>query len=393
MDTLIKAAALLDGTGAPPQRPGALLVRKGRIVALGAEALAQAAPEALLHDLTPYTLLPGLIDCHVHLIWSGEPGALWSANAESDEWLLLRATANAQAALRAGITTVRDCGGRGTVIINLARAIRAGLLAGPRILSSGAPITTTGGHCYYLGLEAEGVDAVRRAVRQMHRAGADFIKVMVTGGGGTPGSNVRAAQFRLEELRAMADDAHRLGKRIAGHVHGTEGIAPATEAGFDSLEHCSWLAREGTGRDYDQRVAEKIVRQGIYVCRTIAGFERWKLEELGPGHKAWEDYRVFRNLVHAGARIAAGTDAGIDQTDFQGLCYTLETMVGLGEMTNAQALDSATRVAAECLGLEGEIGTLEAGKRADCLAVVGNPLEDLRALRQVKAVLRDGRVM
>jgi len=393
MDTLIKAAALLDGTGAPPQRPGALLVRKGRIVALGAEALAQAAPEALLHDLTPCTLLPGLIDCHVHLIWSGEPGALWSANAESDEWLLLRATANAQAALRAGITTVRDCGGRGTVIINLARAIRAGLLAGPRILSSGAPITTTGGHCYYLGLEAEGVDAVRRAVRQMHRAGADFIKVMVTGGGGTPGSNVRAAQFRLEELRAMADDAHRLGKRIAGHVHGTEGIAPATEAGFDSLEHCSWLAREGTGRDYDQRVAEKIVRQGIYVCRTIAGFERWKLEELGPGHKAWEDYRVFRNLVHAGARIAAGTDAGIDQTDFQGLCYTLETMVGLGEMTNAQALDSATRVAAECLGLEGEIGTLEAGKRADCLAVVGNPLEDLRALRQVKAVLRDGRVM
>ena len=393
MDTLIKAAALLDGTGAPPQRPGALLVREGRIVALGADALAQAAPEALVHDLTPYTLLPGLIDCHVHLIWSGEPGALWSANAESDEWLLLRATANAQAALRAGITTVRDCGGRGTVIINLARAIKAGLLAGPRILSSGVPITTTGGHCYYLGLEAEGVDAVRRAVRQMHRAGADFIKVMVTGGGGTPGSNVRAAQFRLEELRAMADDAHRLGKRIAGHVHGTEGIALATEAGFDSLEHCSWLAREGTGRDYDQRVAEKIVRQGIYVCRTIAGFERWKLEEMGPEHKAWEDYRVFRNLVHAGARIAAGTDAGIDQTDFQGLCYTLETMVGLGEMTNSQALDSATRVAAGCLGLEAEIGTLEAGKRADCLAVVGNPLEDLRALRQVKAVLRDGRVL
>jgi imidazolonepropionase-like amidohydrolase len=391
MDTLIKGATLIDGTGAKPESPGALLVREGRIAARGAEALALAAPDAGVIDLAPYTLVPGLVDCHVHLIWSGAPGALWSANAESDEWLLLRATANAQKALRAGITTVRDCGGRGTTVLNLARAIREGMVAGPRIVASGAPITTTGGHCYYLGLEAEGIDAVRRALREMHRAGADFIKVMVTGGGGTPGSNVRASQFTREELRAMAEDAHRLGKRIAGHVHGTQGIAWAAEAGFDSLEHCSWLALEGVGRDYDERVAEQIVRQGVYVCRTIAGFERWGLEELGPGHRAWEDFRVLRNMVHAGVRLIAGTDAGIDQTDFQGLAATLETMVGLGEMTAAQALDAATRAAAEALGLGGEIGTLEVGKRADLIAVRGNPLEDVRSLREVKAVMRDGR--
>ena len=395
MDTLIQAGLLIDGAGDTPRQgaEAALLVRDGRIVALGREAAQGAASDATHLDLRPLTILPGLIDAHVHLIGSPEPGAFRNLGNESDEWLLLRAAANARAALLTGLTTVRDCGGRGALVISLAKAVREGLLPGPRIVSCGAPITTTGGHCYYIGIEAEGVDNVRHAVRQMHKAGADFIKVMVTGGGITQGSNSRASQYTREELGAIVEDAHRLGHQVAGHMHGTEGIIRAVLAGFDTLEHCSWLARDDAGRDYDDETVDIMLRQGTFVCRTMAGFERLPLEQATPAHSFWKDYEVFRNMVKAGVRIAAGTDAGIDHTPITGYVATLETMAGLGEMSNQAVLDSATRIAAEAIGLGDKVGTLEVGKRADLIAVQGNPLEDLRVLRHVSVVMRDGCVM
>jgi imidazolonepropionase-like amidohydrolase len=395
MDTLIQAGLLIDGESDQPcEGPDAtLLVREGCIVALGREAIQQASGEAAHVDLRPLTVMPGLIDAHVHLIGSPEPGAFRNLGNETDEWLLLRAVSNARVALASGLTTVRDCGGRGTLIISLAEAIRAGLLPGPRIVSCGAPITTTAGHCYYIGIEAEGTDAVRRAVRQMHKAGADFIKVMVTGGGVTPGSNSRASQYSLEELQAITDDAHRLGHAVAGHVHGTEGIVRAVRAGFDTLEHCSWLERDGSGRDYDAETVEMMLRQSTFVCRTIAGFERVPLEQATSANPLWKDYEVFRNMVKAGVKIAAGTDSGIDHTPFTGYVTTLETMAGLGEMSNAAIVASATRVAAEAIGLAHVIGTLTPGKYADLIAVQGNPLEDLRALRHPAVVMREGRVV
>lgn len=391
--TLIRAGQLIDGTGNPPLSDGALLVRDGRIEAVGVFADLSVPSGAEEIDLRPWILLPGLIDAHVHLVGGPEPGTFWNTQRESDEWLLLRASANARAALAAGLTTVRDCGGRGTVIISLSRAIAAGMVPGPRMVSCGAPITTTGGHCYFLGLEADGIEGVRRAVRQMHKAGADFIKVMVTGGGMTPGSNSRAAQYSLAELAAITEDAHRLGKRVAGHVHGTEGIRRAVAAGFDTLEHCSWLAAQGQGRDYADEIVREIIARGIYVCRTIAGFERIPLEEATPNHRFWPDYEVFRKMVKDGVKLAAGSDAGIDETPIAGFAYTLETMAGLGGMSPQAVLASATRVAAEAIGLADRVGTLEVGKRADAIAVSGNPLEDLRVLRQPHVVIRDGQVV
>ncbi|MDW8098064.1 MAG: amidohydrolase family protein [Anaerolineae bacterium] len=390
---LLKAKWLLDGTGAPPIEDAALLVRDGRVAAVGPRAAVPTPSGTEEIDLGSYTLLPGLIDAHVHLVGNSRPGSLAGTQHESDEWLLLRAAANAQAALAAGLTTVRDCGGRGTLIISLAKAIAAGMIPGPRIVSCGAPITTTGGHCYFLGLEAEGIEGVQRAVRQMHKAGADFIKVMVTGGGLTPGSNPRRSQYSLAELQAIAEDAHRLGKRVAGHVHGTEGIRRAVAAGFDTLEHCSWLAAQGMERDYDEEIVQEIFRRGIYVCRTIAGFERVPLEEATPQHRLWPDYEVFRNMVKAGVQLIAGSDAGIDETPISEFAYTLETMAGFGGMSAKEVLASATRVAAEAIGLADQVGTLEVGKRADAIAVEGNPLEDLRVLRQVAVVIRDGRIV
>jgi imidazolonepropionase-like amidohydrolase len=238
------------------------------------------------------------------------------------------------------------------------------------------------------------MEALQRAVRQRHKAGVDFIKVMTTGGGLTPGSNKGAAQYSQAELDAVADDAHRLRYRIAGHAHGTEGIQRAVAAGFDTIEHCSWLAaEEDTDRDYQPALVEEMVRRGTYVCRTMAGPERLPLEEATPEHAFWPDYDVFRKMVQAGVKVIAGTDAGVDRTPFSGYATTLETMAGLGEMVPEAILASATRVAAQALGLEDEIGTLEVGKRADAIAVTGNPLEDIRVLRQVDVVVRDGRIV
>jgi imidazolonepropionase-like amidohydrolase len=393
MWTYFRSKLLIDGTGASPIHGGAVLVKDGVIEAVGPETLLQAPPDATRFDFGDRTILPGLIDAHVHLFGTPDPGGFVATQNEDEEWLLLRASANARQALAAGLTTVRDCGGRGSIIISLAKATAAGLAPGPRIVSCGAPITTTGGHCYYLGLEADGVEGVQKAVRQMHKAGADFIKVMVTGGGITHGSNTRASQYSQAELDAITEDAHRLGKRVAGHVHGTQGIQRAVDAGFDTLEHGSWLAANGQGRDYDRRVVEKILKQGIVVCRTIAGFERLPIEEATPEHRFWPDYEVLRHMVRDGVKLAAGTDSGIDLTPISEYAYTLETMAGLGGMSRPAVIDTATRVAAEAIGLADQIGTLQKGKRADLIAVTGNPLDDLRVLRHIDYVIRDGNIV
>jgi imidazolonepropionase-like amidohydrolase len=393
MDIVIRTGALIDGTGGVPIADGALWVRGGCIVAAGPFAGLGVPADAQLLDLRPHHVLPGLIDCHVHLVGTPEPGGLGRTRQVGDERLLLRCVANARAALATGLTTVRDCGCQDTGVLALARAIADGLLVGPRIVAAGAPITTTGGHCWWLGLEAEGVEGVRVAVRRLHKQGADFVKVMVTGGGLTPGSNSRAAQYSQEELAAIVEDAHRLGKRVTGHIHGTEGIHRALAAGFEGIEHGSWLARAGEGRDYVPELADEVVRRGIFVCRSIAGFERVPLEEATPAHRFYADYAVMRNMVQDGVRLIAGTDSGIDHTPFTGFSTTLETMAGLAGMPVAAVLDSATRLAAEGIGLAGEIGTLTPGKRADLIAVDGNPLADLRVLRHVRVVVRDGVVV
>ena len=238
-------------------------------------------------------------------------------------------------------------------------------------------------------LEAEGETEIRRAMNRMNELRNDFFKVMVTGGG-TPGTDPRRSQYSAEELAVMVDEARRSGKQITCHAHGTEGIRLAVDAGFDGVEHCTWLAREGHEYDYDESVVSRMVERGTVVCKTIAGFERWPVEELGPHHEKWDAFEPYRRMIRAGVRMVAGTDAGIDLTDFSGLSRTLETMIGLGGMSVEQAIASATRDAAEALGLGEETGTLSPGKYADCIGVAGNPYEDIRVLREVGAVVCRG---
>ena len=393
MKKLFTAAAMIDGTSSGIKEPGALLVEDHRITATGERALHLADGETLTIDLNPSIIIPGLIDSHVHLVAGGKAGALAEISSKSDLELTLQGAANMAAAIRSGVTTVRDCGGVAEVAIALREASRSGLLPGPRILSCGAPLTVTGGHCHFFRLEAEGPEEVLRAMRRMHKIGADFFKVMVTGGGSTPRSIPAAPQYGEKELRVMVDEARRLGKKITGHAHGTEGIKLAVEAGFDGIEHCSWLDRNGRDIRYDDAVVDLMVEKGTIVCRTIAGFERLPLEDLGGESPSAGAFVTLRKMVSRGIPIIAGTDAGIDNTDFTGLNTTLETMTGLGGMDAAAVLDSATRGTAVALGCANDIGTLEPGKLADVIAVDKNPVEDLRALREVEVVILGGEVV
>lgn len=398
MRRVIRCAGVIAGHELQPVPDGALVVDGGAIAAVGPFERLQAdmgsnLPKEEL-DLRPHWILPGLIDAHVHLFGSPEPRSLWMTQYESDARLALRAGANARTALAVGVTTICDCGARGDVVRSLARAVEEGMVPGPRIVHSGSPITSTAGHCYFFGIEAEGIPAVQKAVRDLHKAGIDFIKVMVTGGGLTAGSNRSRSQYSLAELRALADDAHRLGYWIAGHAHGTEGIRRAVQAGFDAIEHCSWLAPDSELRqDYDPDLVDDMVERGTYVCRTRSGVERAPIEEASSEHRLWDEYEVSRRMARAGVKLVAGTDAGVHDTPFDGLVTTLESMVGFGEMSALDVLVSATAMAAQSLGLGEVIGTLTPGKRADLIAVDGSPLEDLRALREVRAVLIDGEVV
>ena len=304
------------------------------IRATGEDALRLADGATRRLDFPDQVIAPGLIDSHVHLMWSGEPSRdglnpLYAAIGQPTATLTVQTVTNLRAALSRGITTVRDCGrALAEVIFPVARAVRDGLLAGPRIITGGAPITSTGGHCWFLENEADGEDAVRRAVRRMHKAGADFIKVMATGGG-TVGTNPRAAQFGPEELQAITHDAHRLGLRASAHAHGTEGIERCVAAGFDGIEHCTWLARDDDGDDYRPEIVERIRDRRIFVCKTIAGFQRWPLEEIqaaGEAHPGWREFATFRDMLAAGVSVIAGTDAGITDTNFVDLARTMETM-------------------------------------------------------------------
>ena len=392
-DVLIRGRLLLRNADGSPESDASILSRDGIIVAIGREAEEMIDPSTEVIDLRDFVLVPGLIDSHVHLIWSGRENALYDAIGLARSELTIQAIVNMQSALARGITTVRDCGGIVDVMIPLARAVDSGLISGPTVVTSGSAITTTGGHCWFLETEADGDGKVVEAVRMLHGAGAHFIKVMVTGGGSTVGSDTRVSQYTQSELDSISQEAHRHGFSVTGHAHGTEGILRSLEAGFDGIEHCTWLSRNGEGEDYRPDAVDRIVTEEVFVCKTIAGFQRWPLDELGSHHPAWREFATMRSMRDAGVSLIAGTDAGIDQTNFSDLCFTLETMVGLGGMSPREVYRSATELAARAIGREETVGALEIGKRADCIAVDDNPVDDIRTLRSPRAVVQNGRLV
>jgi len=352
----------------------------------------EGAEEVL--DARTRTVLPGLIDAHVHLVFNEAQTCVSQLLEAPDAMLALYAIRNVQSALCAGVTTVRDCGDRGGMTFSVRSAVEEGVLTGPRIVASGPPITTTAGHLHYMGIEADTANELRKAVRSLVKAGSGFLKICGTGGGMTPGSNTRAAQYSAEDLREVVRDAHRLERKVAAHLHGTEGIRNAAIAGIDSLEHCSWVGRRD-GHEYDDEAVRMIVDKGLYICHTIAGERQVSEEDAERTQREGPEipWLFHRKAFDAGARLVIGGDDGIPGTLFRDFPRSLEVAVKKIGLSPMDAIRSATSVAAEMLGLDREIGTVEVGKRADLLVVDGDPLEDIAALRQVVWVMRDGEIL
>lgn len=335
-------------------------------------------------DVSGCTVLPGLIEGHTHLAFNAQSD--WRAvfDADSPARMLLRMQGHAMTALRAGITTVRDLGAPTDLAVALRDAIRGGLVAGPDLLVAGAPVTTTGGHCWFIGGEADGELGVRVAVRERVKAGVDWIKVMASGGNMTPGSNPFAAQYSVAELRAILEEAHRLDRRVAAHAHGVAGIEVAVEAGVDVLEHCSFQTAAGSVKDL--AVIAEIARKGILVSPTISG------RLLHQPDRFPQRADLVRALFEAGCDIFMSTDCGIPGLPHDDLVRALRTMQEMTAQSPVEVLRLATSTSARLLRLP-DRGCIAPGQRADLLVVEGDPTRDLEALERVRAVIAGGRLV
>jgi imidazolonepropionase-like amidohydrolase len=396
----IEADRLFDGTGAAPIGPAMVLVEDGRITAVGSPSeIGELGEDVRRVAYRGCTIAPGLIDCHVHLVFSAGADPVRDLLASDDRALMAMAVHNAQTALRVGVTTVKDLGGRGGVALALRDAIAAGVLPGPRILAAGPPITTTGGHCYWMGGEADSADDLRKKVRELVREGVDLIKVMSSGGRMTNGSNVCAAQYSSEQLTALVDDARRLNKTVAAHAQGTAGVRNAAAAGVNVIEHCTWVSTVASNQvEYDEAAAEMMARKGIFVDPTLTPGSRLADADPATLRPSQRDTRAIRphvirahrRSVELGVEIAAGTDAGVTNLPLDAMPREIRLLNSQLGLSPAQAIRAATYNAARSVALDHDLGTLQPGRRADALIVRGNPLEDLNALDALEAVYRDG---
>lgn len=398
MSLRIDNARVLDGRGGVLENRR-LTIDDGRIIMVEDAANSKGAgpPAAEAIDAAGMTVMPGVIDCHVHLSIGAAADAMGEALADTDSIAAIRMAHNAARTLAAGITTVRDMGAKNHIDLAFRAAVNQGIYPfAPRILPSGRPITMTGGHCWQIGRQADGVDDARRAAREQIKAGVDWIKLMATGGILTQGTEIGAPQLGEDEMRAAIEEAHKAGRRTAVHAHGASGIKNAVRAGIDSVEHAYFLDDEGIELMIERDcwlvptaaavklVVEHGVEGGIpcYVVRKAASAIDSQVETC---RKAWR----------AGVHLAMGTDAGTPYNRHGENMQELEAMVEIG-LSPMEAIVMATSRSAALLGLGDRIGAVEAGFEADLLIVHGAPDEDVSILRdaeQIKYVLQNGRIV
>jgi imidazolonepropionase-like amidohydrolase len=290
---------------------------------------------------------------------------------------------NARDLLGIGVTTARDLGARGYLAIAVREAIAAGLARGPRMVVAASPVTVTGGHCWFMGGEADSDDDLRRLVRTHHKHGADLIKVMSTGGFMTPGSAPWYAQFSTDQLAVVVEEARRVDMPVAAHAHGIEGIRRAVEAGVTTLEHCSFVT-ETNERQFNEVLGVMIAERGIFVCPT-ANVNAPYVAQL-TGMSVGQHIKPLHDL---GVRLIAGTDAGINNTPHHQFVSGLEYLVSLG-LSSELVIAMATTQAADALGVAAATGRLAPGYDADLIVVDGDPLADIAALGKLRRVLARG---
>jgi imidazolonepropionase-like amidohydrolase len=401
--TVLRAARMIDGTGAAPVTNAAIVITDDRITAVGPAASVTVPAGAKVLDLGDVTLLPGFIDAHTHIIGRtlGDPMADMAVVKDYAGYGAIVGVDNARKTLMAGFTSIRVVGAPNFDDMALRQAIEDGRVPGPRMENAGHAIGITGGHCDENGFRpgllkygpedgvADGVDQVRAAVRYQVKSGADVVKMCATGGVLSEGDAVGATQYTYEEMKALVDEATKLGRKVAAHAHGTEGIKIAVRAGVSSIEHGSFLDDEG---------AKMMAQRGTFLVPTMmAGeaVERYARSGVLKGlraQKALAAAAAMRNAAKIAVanhvQIALGTDAGVIPHGTN--AHEFGLMVEWGGLTPMAALNAGTLNAAKLLGWEARVGSLAAGKLADVVAVPGDPLADIHATERVSFVMKDG---
>ena len=393
MKLAFRHARVIDGLGRARER-ATLLVQDDRIVGIGDDREVTVPRGVREIDARGMTVLPGLIDCHVHLCLGGDADVLRAIREEDPALTLLKSARAARTTLESGFTTVRDLGFRDHSIFSLRQAIQDGLLPGPRILAAGLVVCMTGGHARFIGREADGPVEVVAAVREQLARGAEVIKFIASGGVLTPGTSPESAQMTPEELGAGMAEARRAGRRVAAHAHGAEGMKNAIRAGAHSIEHATLM---------DDEAAALMREQGVFMVPTLSAIARTADCGLNCGipettvHKARtmraRHEASFKKAHRSGIPIALGTDAGTPFNHHGENAQELDRMVALG-MSPMEAIVAATASAARLLGIEHLVGTIEVGKQADLLIVDGNPLKKISLLRdrdRIVGVIQAGR--
>ena len=393
--TLVRAGRLLDVKTGKLADAQTIVVVGETIQSIAPTAEVQAQAGDTVVDLSGLTVLPGLIDVHTHLTYTPDFDPYHELTS-TDAKEAINGVVNARTTLLAGFTSVRNVGADGYTDVDLRDAINSGQIAGPHMLVSGPALGITGGHCddnllplkYHLVGEgvADGIAEVQHKVRQNVKYGADLIKICATGGVLSKGDDPQAAQYTLEEMKAIVADAHRLGRKVAAHAHGAQGILWAAEAGVDSIEHGSYIN--------DEAIAE-MKKDGTYLAPTLY-LEDWQIEKgsLPPFyHQKMVDVSAvaksnIKHAMQAGVKIAMGTDAAVYPHGLN--AHELDVYVNQLDMAPLAALQTATVNAADLMGWSAKTGTLEAGKWADIIAVDKNPLDDVRVLEDVKFVMKAG---
>jgi imidazolonepropionase-like amidohydrolase len=403
--TVLRAARVIDGTGAAPIVNGVVVVTDDKIVAVGKQGSVAIPAGAKIIDLGDATLMPGFIDAHTHIIGRElkDPEADAAAVKDFDAVGAIIGVANAQKTLLGGFTTIRNVGAPNFDDMALRKAVSEGFVIGPRMQNAGHAIGITGGHCdengYKPGLMdggprngiADGPDQIRAAVRYQAKYGADVIKTCATGGVLSEGDAVGVPQYTYEEMKALVDESTKLERKVAAHAHGAEGIKIAVRAGVASIEHGSFLDEEG---------AKMMAQRGTYLVPTFSAGEAVEqavkagmLKGL-KAEKGLAAAAAMRNAVKIAVRdgvpIALGTDAGVGSHGTNGHEFTL--MVQWGGMTPMQSIVAGTMSGAKLLGWENRIGSLTAGKLADVVAVPGDPLQDIRVMEKANFVMKNGYV-
>ena len=395
--TLIRAGHLLDVHNGNEAADQTIIVTGDRITAIAATASTpkQSGDEEI--DLRSFTVLPGLIDVHTHLTDDTNFDPYHELSTSVAKSALIGAR-NAKVTLEAGFTTVRNVGAEGYADVDLRDAINEGLIEGPHMQVSGPPLGITGGHCdddllpyqYHQTADgvADGVEAVQHRTRETIKYGADLIKICATGGVLSKGDDPQASQYTLEEMKAIVADAHRLGRKVAAHAHGSQGILWATEAGVDSIEHGSYMN--------DEDIAA-MKERGTYFVPTaylidwmqenghLPAFYLQKMKDVSAVEKS-----NARKAIAAGVKVALGTDAAVYPHGLN--AHELDVYVNQFGMTSLAALQTGTLNAADLMGWSSKVGSIEPGKWADIIAVEGDPLKDVRTLQHVRFVMKSGTV-